>query len=141
MRISDWSSDVCSSDLAGVLRHRRTSSGKRHAARVLAVSDERLPGVRVPVRDVWRARYPLRRWTRAEGTVRPAADRAQHVDAVAVVDYLRLRDAGDAAQPALCGADLAGDHRPVRPVVHRHRAVRVLAHRSEEHTSELQSLM
>src|SRR3546814_9524912 len=120
MRISDWSSDVCSSDLAGVLRHRRTSSGKRHAARVLAVSDERLPGVRVPVRDVWRARYPLRRWTRAEGTVRPAADRAQHVDVVAVVDYLRLRDAGDAAQPALCGADLA---------------------RSEEHTSELQSLM
>src|SRR3546814_15923733 len=98
------------------------------AARVLAVSDERLPGVRVPVRDVWRARHPLRRWTRAEGTVRSAADRAQHVDAVAVVDYLRLRDAGDAAQPALCGADLAGDHRPVRPGVHRHRAVR----RSEE---------
>src|SRR3546814_11953794 len=130
MRISDWSSDVCSSDLAGVLRHRRTSSGKRHAARVLAVSDERLPGVRVPVRDVWRARYPLRRWTRAEGTVRPAADRAQHVDVVAVVDYLRLRDAGDAAQPALCGADLAGVHRLVRPAVNRHGPLRVPAHRA-----------
>src|SRR3546814_8328852 len=98
MRISDWSSDVCSSDLNVELRARR--------------------GLRV---GTARKRMPHRRWP-AHGPWPPR----QHLMAVRV--------------HRSCQAD---DRGPARPPPRR-TAKRALARamgRSEEHTSELQSLM
>src|SRR3546814_9497219 len=97
MRISDWSSDVCSSDLlcAGPARPgRRVAAARRrrHAAaprREGRAVERRLPPAEISVRSL--ARGP---------------------------DY-----------PALAGREVAS------------RFGRAAGHRSEEHTSELQSLM
>src|SRR3546814_5419420 len=88
MRISDWSSDVCSSDLAA----RRGNRARRAAGRDAPADAGATNGV---VAGVLRARV---------------------------------------AAPRCRGA---GRHRPARPAVLRHRN----HGRSEEHTSELQSLM
>ena len=82
------------------LLRRRTSTTHpegRHAARLLALPDERLPDLRVLF-----ATYGVLGRSYAGGPVgrrpvRPAAGGGQHLDAAAVVDHLRLRDAGDAA--------------------------------------------
>src|SRR3546814_5317888 len=114
MRISDWSSDVCSSDLQG-------GGGRRHE-RGTAL---RRTGARGPVSD---------------------PDRLHRVDA-------RRRLAGDggavgrvreaAAEPR--GLRLRGDavalHHPLSDADQPRVAARRNPQRSEEHTSELQSLM
>src|SRR3546814_7754306 len=87
MRISDWSSDVCSSDLPHLVAH-----DLRHAALAETVEDQ-------------------------QGTIADALH--QHVAAVGV--------ALDLAEPAT----------PARRLIGAAAAVE----RSEEHTSELQSLM
>src|SRR3546814_2609228 len=114
MRISDWSSDVCSSDLLGVL------------------------GVAGGVAD---RRILRRRQRRAEMIVVDLLQRAgahrlpvPHVDEGAVCGVM---------QPALVGAAGTPVQR-LRPQVRavQRRQMRVARqHRSEEHTSELQSLM
>src|SRR3546814_2340258 len=98
MRISDWSSDVCSSDLA-------LAPGLGHH-RLLELADE-LHGVLHPVLQV--------------GRQRPVAE------------------AELAAQEVEPGVHL--DHGDVGPVAEQRQPACVLHHRSEEHTSELQSLM
>src|SRR3546814_10580263 len=98
MRISDWSSDVCSSDLAGRPRQGRAAAAVR----------------------LRRLREPAGRRGRVQ---QPAPRRA-------------VRDADD---------DRLGDPALLRGAVggagHAARAGAVADARSEEHTSELQSLM
>src|SRR3546814_1124839 len=96
MRISDWSSDVCSSDLL-------------QGAAVLA--QER------------RQRLLLR-----IGGLRPGSERARHVVAGTDQALLLAAPQRDADGAVRLGADLLED-------------AHGLHHRSEEHTSELQSLM
>src|SRR3546814_8756827 len=99
MRISDWSSDVCSSDLGTVVGPAERRLGNHHR-RPVAVDDESDAGL----------------------VVAAQTGRAGRTQA-------RLRAAHTApARP------------PGRRVLRRHRARRGPA-RSEEHTSELQSLM
>src|SRR3546814_7964845 len=102
MRISDWSSDVCSSDLALARRHRKL--------RVLG-GPVRHAHFRAHGGTAGASRVP---WSRRAAVLDPAAD---------------LPDA-----------------RALAAQVHRKRACAgiselAVVHRSEEHTSELQSLM
>src|SRR3546814_3765895 len=94
MRISDWSSDVCSSDLRGL----------RSRAEEL-VSIELGPRPEHDIRNALRKEITAERWTRLDVEIRIAADETGYID-------LRHETAG-AADPE----------------------------RSEEQTSELQSLM
>src|SRR3546814_2790555 len=112
MRISDWSSDVCSSDLAG--RRRRLA---RHAAQSGGVSqrrDRRLA-------DEFRTRV---RWCARERAARAAGRCAGPAvgNLVVPVDGMSATEA-----PARAASTLP----PQAP----------LDMRSDEHTSELQSLM
>src|SRR3546814_5866066 len=90
MRISDWSSDVCSSDLYPHIHHRKPLAEAQH----ICVGEQR---------------------PRAARTQELIIERARH----------RHRD----------GADMREDERIGRHVGKAH------LRRSEEHTSELQSLM
>src|SRR3546814_10606932 len=99
MRISDWSSDVCSSDLCD------GPAGGRLAGRLV---DHVPPPARTPARDPRRTRLD-----------RTGSRRSGNPDSVGATDH-DPRDLG------LCA----------RQVLHRSDLVR-----SEEHTSELQSLM
>src|SRR3546814_8036032 len=101
-RISDWSSDVCASDLAGAAHHRVI--GFAHVGTECADEVEMLAGLQ-PV----------------------AADQR----------LLRQRGAGDDVGAACGGFQIVG------PVDAEVAAIHALgeALRSEEHTSELQSLM
>src|SRR3546814_941671 len=98
MRISDWSSDVCSSDLISDRAAQRTA---------IEVGDRYL-----------RARFGQRLGRRQPDPLRAARDKG--------------------------GASIEAQHfqihRPI-PVRRRRRASPVRGSRSEEHTSELQSLM
>src|SRR3546814_7907395 len=107
MRISDWSSDVCSSDLApaGVLRDARARG--RRAAR----TDD------------------------AHAAQRQRSLRARRLAGLAVGGQA-VEAPGHARPPRLARPVHQVRRRDARPVV-RVRA----AERSEEHTSELQSLM
>src|SRR3546814_3279590 len=111
MRISDWSSDVCSSDLASSQAWQRRRDGGYRSC------------FRVPLAEM------------------------QHVDRHSGAQY-RRQQIGDGHHEA-CGGQQP--ERPARPPVEA-RAVRVAREhhrlevaaeqqRSEEHTSELQSLM
>src|SRR3546814_10846870 len=101
MRISDWSSDVCSSDLPAAHRRRRAfEQGQQHqfARRLAVVVDDQ----------------PQRRQAEAAAFGHDVADRPE-----------RPRQGAAAIEPRAVVED---------PGV-------ALAPRSEEHTSELQSLM
>src|SRR3546814_9495094 len=100
MRISDWSSDVCSSDLRGLVLHRQRV-GKEQEYRAVGDLVQRF---RARLQRLHRAREQ-----RAVGVVQRAVD--QRLDA--------RRD--QAGQPRIIGL------------------AQIM--RSEEHTSELQSLM
>src|SRR3546814_8238417 len=118
MRISDWSSDVCSSDLDGSVRARQDTAHRLQPAR-----DRRS---------------------------RPDARHGLHPGHR---EYLH-QTAGDSADPAVFGDDAAADQEtrrqiPVEPEDDRSGASgepereyrAVPRQRSEEHTSDLQSLM
>src|SRR3546814_8200170 len=109
MRISDWSSDVCSSDLCDPVAWEPPVAGGLSAAR---------RGAR-PCRISGGAARPRRRLDR------------------------RLRAAGAAARRCLAHADRAGalDRRASRCAGAGRRGAARACRRSEEHTSELQSLM
>src|SRR3546814_3031854 len=115
MRISDWSSDVCSSDLEG--HHRRQAEEEAEEGRA------------------------LRQGARAGG----AQQRRQHHGRTEEVDRAgkERRQAPLTTRP--CGACRPAAPRPSRiPPRDRPRGRRGAAarcSRSEEHTSELQSLM
>src|SRR3546814_2065315 len=103
MRISDWSSDVCSSDLV-------EDAGQR-------VFDDAQHFHVCPVDEGLHADTPL-------------ADRGDHADGQARREHTAVAGGGHIV------ADL---HLGGRPEVEQFRGIAVV--RSEEHTSELQSLM
>src|SRR3546814_8010310 len=104
MRISDWSSDVCSSDLGAKRRSRA-----RHR-----------PGVRLELKTCDLSRCPRRLQPRFEDEVERRLRRAAEAREAGLAEHL--------GEPRLTG--LRAQH---------HAAA--LGDRSEEHTSELQSLM
>src|SRR3546814_2881019 len=119
MRISDWSSDVCSSDL-------RVDTLVDALARDPAVDDEPVPADVArdrAERDIARRRADLDRRRAAVGGDRGGAF-LRIVDAVAVLVVFVLVIVRGRLGEDQSAADIARD-----------------AHRSEEHTSELQSLM
>src|SRR3546814_5893218 len=99
MRISDWSSDVCSSDLAQVQQH-QLRQGLRDEAGLARAGDA------------------------GDGRQHAQRNARIHAMQVVAVNVLQLQPAGRFAFPA----SRRGDH--IEQVA-----------RSEEHTSELQSLM
>src|SRR3546814_7254008 len=117
MRISDWSSDVCSSDL--MIHHCRIGAGDAEGAAI----DHIIGGTdrRVGIRQYGDRRVRAGRW-------RIGADQARGsplIDDSSDVGFGRMRR--DAVRVGEQRCDLVG-REPVVP-------------RSEEHTSELQSLM
>src|SRR3546814_5687650 len=113
MRISDWSSDVCSSDLP---EHLRARLSLRLAGRAVAdATSERRADLRAP-------RQRLRALLAARAAAQPLLRAGEG-----------RREPGRLAGRALLGAaEVAASRRGRRPPRHR---------RSDEHTSELQSLM
>ena len=98
----------------GLLPDRRARSCRRHRTMLglLALPDERLPHLRGACSrsSACSARNYAGGPSR-QGSVRSAARGAQHLDAAAVVDHLRLRDAGDAEGQQRRNAALARRHR------------------------------
>src|SRR3546814_5207868 len=47
MRISDWSSDVCSSDLVAILMGKTDTAANRHTQQSMMILDMETPGVRI----------------------------------------------------------------------------------------------
>src|SRR3546814_6430137 len=119
MRISDWSSDVCSSDLLAVELHARVD---------VEFADHALVGVDLlqPAHDLLGMRLDVD--GRGEQLV-PGRCGAAELVADQVVHAPQL-DVDFLAQLGLA-----------RGSGQRHRLGEVGAHRSEEHTSELQSIM
>src|SRR3546814_16945953 len=90
MRISDWSSDVCSSDLIEHSRHHRPRlrRHRRRAARRFAERQRFLQRNGAAERRVYGTRYPPCRWRplRSERHDRPARrQQARHADRQGVV--------------------------------------------------------
>src|SRR3546814_9754494 len=114
MRIIDWSSDVCSSDLRG-RRHRRrgTAGGCAHRAPCAAA-----PGVAAAARS-------LSRGKRSRATLTPECTRYPMEQEMAEMT--------DNTTPTHGGERSLLERLAQGPVI--------CAERSEEHTSELQSLM
>src|SRR3546814_8663165 len=117
MRISDWSSDVCSSDLAVILSTRRTDEGFE----IIAAIDYDESLVReAAAQSGDSARLDIENARQVAPPTRPAPARS-------ATPYLSDAIAKMSVRPAHVNNADAGD--------------RVTADRSEEHTSELQSLM
>src|SRR3546814_6473522 len=118
MRISDWSSDVCSSDLRGHVETHRPAAANAGDAAGAAVVRGADAGIRGVARTL--AAGGLRVLHRPRAAPRAGARRAGAVRRrTSVLRDRRVRDAGRSGR--------GGDAGRVR--------------RSEEHTSELQSLM
>src|SRR3546814_2906561 len=121
MRISDWSSDVCSSDLAGVAKR-----DLRLAARGVAAGDGDLVDDRSRIARIDRRRTAAHHFHAVAHQV--VLDKGVTAPEVAVV----VLEQGDAILLKRHEAPVAGKAA---------QTVDVLDLRSEEHTSELQSLM
>src|SRR3546814_3859786 len=138
MRISDWSSDVCSSDLALDVVD-AADPQRRRGLRVLDLLADHLQPE--PVRALDRRAHLVadRAFTELARIARGQAHEAQR--------HLREQGVGFRAGAVLAQAQLhAGRHHRAAELLQCHRVHQrlVLAHvddRSEEHTSELQSLM
>src|SRR3546814_10609684 len=122
MRISDWSSDVCSSDLQGI--HRRARRGRQ-----LQLQHVPLYGAQHAGKAVFKPARP------------DAADRDRRGHAAEGAEAARA-DAGDVRRHG--GAGRCGQAEGDRWLTFPCRAstwTHSFETRSEEHTSELQSLM
>src|SRR3546814_10892072 len=138
MRISDWSSDVCSSDLiAGELdvepigRQSLDAGGEpggRTLAEILPDPEQRAPE-RVLAVPPQRLDAALRIETLVAGVLEPLAAQPE------LVIVLTL---GDEHGPAHALTLVAAGE---LELIHKYLGDRALVGRSEEHTSELQSLM
>src|SRR3546814_7409033 len=110
MRISDWSSDVCSSDFGGVAVAAPVAQGVAGAGR----DEQRRDAVARPLLARPGARFVRHRQVPGDGVLLQSQRLAKAADGV---EYVDPEPVGDAIV----------DEQPVQ--------------RSEEHTSELQSLM
>src|SRR3546814_4638820 len=122
MRISDWSSDVCSSDLLKILDCRiyvLADTAKRNVVEIGHNAGIAAKGVALPAQEV------IRRF--------PCAAAAPHIQARCVEG--QIIGTFDLPLPQLLGRDSGNSDRDLL------QALFPLAGRSEEHTSELQSLM
>src|SRR3546814_3052954 len=130
MRISDWSSDVCSSDLT-----RYSGISVPGSDRPVAILPDR--GAEALVQQCFAARRHRTPSDRADNAVRIILEGVQ----VGQLDDPRRRS-GPAGSDQACGqagAELqSGESRHVRD---RLQVAAFRSNRSEEHTSELQSLM
>src|SRR3546814_1018127 len=125
MRISDWSSDVCSSDLLGRDFHRRKRKAVVHRLHMLKRKQPRL------IKRI--KRRPADEHTRKLAC---AHQRLQHQHKAKHQNQPALyRSRGKTIQP---GQRLP---QPQSKYGGMRRHAQTLVHRSEEHTSELQSLM
>src|SRR3546814_6108410 len=104
MRISDWSSDVCSSDLRASLHHHELPADRSVVVGLPADAAEH-------------------------------GARQEHRAAPPAVELVRARGFAEAQVELEAGFDVGQRHARQR------RAGRLAGRRSEEHTSELQSLM
>src|SRR3546814_3869525 len=136
MRISDWSSDVCSSDLADQLRRlmaawQRRGGLEHHRQRLLAGMAER----------GYRAEYAERIFEQIKGFASygfPESHAASFTLLAWVSSWLKCNEPA-AYACALLNAQPMGFYAPAQFVSDaRQHGVPV---RSDEHTSELQSLM
>src|SRR3546814_4575278 len=122
MRISDWSSDVCSSDLGGGLDLAAIKELARlhieHIARQIGAEAERKIGAPCRLEALHRKMHDLLRFGRR------GRGQAERVAALGKRHHDGKRRHGKAAGIAQCIGGFGRDER-----------------RSEEHTSELQSLM
>src|SRR3546814_8359013 len=149
MRISDWSSDVCSSDLSARRRRGRQSPPERrdsrrwHRASPLRPRDIVVDILCEDVeRDVAAFDDDIVEIAQVVAVAERRLGAAALADELAVAELVPARLAG----PAAITVDLARHLQRVRPVALDEEATRLLARpalglRSEEHTSELQSLM
>src|SRR3546814_3129534 len=119
MRISDWSSDVCSSDLPADVLDRRQGVANRHFAVGRALDPE------IPPRPV-----DVRREQRDPQLLQLLPESVQLVGVAHVVGHRRGQELGRAIGLQIGG--LIGDQGVCGGMA---------LVRSEEHTSELQSLM
>src|SRR3546814_1314262 len=127
MRISDWSSDVCSSDLVGALLRQSWSVG-------LILDEEHRGADLVAIIEAERPALPNLR------TVLLMKDWETHLR-TAPADQLDVQVSPDDDAMILYTSGTTG---VPKGVVLRHRGIvnnALLGSRSEEHTSELQSLM
>src|SRR3546814_6113887 len=115
MRISDWSSDVCSSDLEAVELSLRQRIGAFLLQRVLR--RQHMEGRRQHVRL------------------------ARHRDAALLHRLQQSRLGARAGAVDLVGHQELAEHRTGNAAKGAAAALALLQHRAEEHTSELQSLM
>src|SRR3546814_10235078 len=129
MRISDWSSDVCSSDLRQSVGPCRDAARRRSRARARRTAQRAAAERPAPRQDDGGACQRHRKLYRTrDGARRPGDDEPER-------PHLFGRFFGGAA-------DFEGRQAPVRYPRQSDRADRrPAADRSEEHTSELQSLM
>src|SRR3546814_3502703 len=105
MRISDWSSDVCSSDLPATCQHEAEPGGARQHHEIGLARDQQ----QEPFRH--RRRYDEERRT------------------------------GGGRPPRACQKHRRRQRKADQPGAKSEKCVRLRSFRSEEHTSELQSLM
>src|SRR3546814_4767028 len=126
MRISDWSSDVCSSDLVGILDRRAID-----LARGTGVGGARLFEIEPCAARADRRAYAGQVIDRCLEVAERGCRRCTHVAAV----FERVGERADDRE------HIGGAARAVDAAEHALGAVGRLDIRSEEHTSELQSLM
>src|SRR3546814_1699969 len=121
MRISDWSSDVCSSDLERAQQAAKASEARWHSGAPQGLLD----GVPISVKDTLMvAGYPFRRGSRATDE-QPVKESAPIVD--------RARDSGAVVLGITTTPEFGAGPVTISPLTG--------VTRSEEHTFELQSLM
>src|SRR3546814_3478526 len=141
MRISDWSSDVCSSDLPAVAAHRFHFIGKPAQRLVIGVDVERDAAIKARNRIV-----PC-------GCPCPVSDMlGRDISLRSGEEYLRTRICAQRCDMSICQREMPDERSEaalgviVRDEGQGCRNRRVAAacgdpSRSEEHTSEIQSLM
>src|SRR3546814_9900371 len=126
MRISDWSSDVCSSDLT-LLRHAVQAGAGR-----LPVEDEALFGGAIVLIDTQAAADA------AEKKFLPA--QSTSAEGQGWVEHYIFRPIAERTAPWLLRQQIQPRHLRIGAMVTAAIAL-IIASRSEEHTSELQSLL